>query len=42
MYIILGFETAIAPLWKRFLAEMIDTFLFSFMLNYFVPEFEYR
>jgi len=42
LFIVIGFETAIAPLWKRFVAEMIDTFLFSFVLKYFVPEFEYR
>jgi uncharacterized RDD family membrane protein YckC len=40
--IINGFETYIAAAWKRFVAEVIDTFLFALLLKAYLPEADLR
>lgn len=40
--VITGYEVYIAPLWKRALAEIIDLFLFSFLLKLYLPDVDFR
>ena len=37
-----GFETIIAAPWKRFIAEVIDTILFAFLLKAYLPQADLR
>ena len=38
----IGFETYIAPLWRRLIAEVLDTLLICGMLKFFFPMLNYR
>ena len=37
-----GYETYIAPFWRRCAAELIDTVLFSFLLKLYQPDIDLR
>ena len=39
---IAGYETFIAPFWRRCAAELIDTLLFSFLLKLYQPDIDLR
>lgn len=40
--IIIGYETVIAPVLKRLIAELIDIILFALLLKAYMPELDYR
>ena len=37
-----GYETVIAPVLKRLIAELIDIILFALLLKAYMPELDYR
>ncbi len=37
-----GYESCIAPLWRRGVAELIDTLLVGLLLRFYLPDVDYR